>query len=223
GWWQLHLPDPEWLRRGRGQRVDVVYEPGPGRVDGYATYGLRSRWTDNIPDSIAQVMELMAVTPEAAASLWRFCLDLDLTTTVELRNRPLDEPLRWCLADPRRLRTTALSDFLWLRVLDLPAALAARGYAAEGQLVLEVSDPLLPDNDGRFRLDGGPGGGRCARTSFAPDVILDVAALGAAYLGGVRFSTLGRAGRVREGRPGALARADAMFASDPAPWCSTDF
>ena len=165
----------------------------------------------------------MAATPEAAASLWRFCLDLDLTTTVELHNRPTDEPLRWCLADPRRLRTTRVSDFLWLRILDLPGALAARRYATGGQLVLEVADPLLAQNEGRFRLDGGPAGADCARTRFEPDVVLDVAALGALYLGGVRFSTLGRAGRIHEARPGALARADAMFSSDLAPWCSTDF
>ncbi|HEV8651461.1 MAG TPA: GNAT family N-acetyltransferase [Actinomycetes bacterium] len=222
-WWDLRLRDPEWIRDGGGPRVNVAYEPAPGQVDGYATYSLKPRWTDNLPDNVAQVHELMAVTPEAAASLWRFCLDLDLTTTVELHNRPLDEPLRWCLADPRRLRTTLLSDFLWLRVLDVPAALAARRYAASGQLVLEVADPLLPENDGRFRVDGGPSGADCARTGFEPDVVLDVAALGAAYLGGVRFSTLGRAGRAREGRPGALARADAMFTSDLAPWCSTDF
>jgi predicted acetyltransferase len=221
--WELLLRDPEWIRRGRGPRVDVVVETTPGRVDGYASYGLKQRWNGNLPDNLAQVLELMAVTPEAAASLWRFCLDLDLTTTVELHNRPLDEPLRWCLADPRRLRTTQLSDFLWLRILDLRAALTARRYAASGQLVLEVADPLLPGNEGRFRLDGGPAGADCTRTGFEPDVVLDVAALGAAYLGGVSFSTLGRAARVREGRPGALARADAMFASDRAPWCSTDF
>jgi len=222
-WWDLRLRDPEWIRDGGGPRVNVAYEPAPGQVDGYATYSLKPRWTDNLPDNVAQVHELMAVTPEAAASLWRFCLDLDLTTTVELRNRPVDEPLRWCLADPRRLRTTLLSDFLWLRVLDLRAALAARRYAASGQLVLEVADPLVPENDGRFRLDGGPSGADCARTTFEPDVVLDVAALGAVYLGGVRFSTLGRAGRIREARPGALARADAMFTSDLAPWCSTHF
>jgi predicted acetyltransferase len=222
-WWELRLRDPEWTRHGRGPRIDVVYEPAAGRVDGYATYRLTERWTDGLPDSAAQVAELMAATPEAAASLWRFCLDLDLTTTVELHNRPVDEPLRWCLADPRRLRTTRMSDFLWLRILDLPGALAARRYATGGQLVLEVADPLLAQNEGRFRLDGGPAGADCARTRFEPDVVLDVAALGALYLGGVRFSTLGRAGRIHEARPGALARADAMFSSDPAPWCSTDF
>jgi len=222
-WWDLYLRDPEWSRRGRGPRVNVVHEPAPGQVDGYASYSLKQRWTDGLPDNTAQILELMAATPEAVASLWRFCLDLDLTTTIELRNRPLDEPLRWCLADPRRLRTTLLADFLWLRVLDLRAALATRHYAASGQLVLEVAVPLVPENDGRFRLDGGPSGADCTRTGFEPDVVLDVAALGAVYLGGVRFSTLGRAGRVREGRPGALARADAMFTSDLAPWCSTDF
>ncbi len=165
----------------------------------------------------------MALTPGAAAGLWRYCLDLDLIGAVQLAGRPVDEPLRWLLADPRRLRTAKVTDGLWVRLLDLPAALAARRYAAPGAVVVEVTDRLRPANDGRFLLEGGPDGADCRPTGREPDLLCDVADLGAAYLGGVKLASLARAGRVLEQAPGALARADAMFATDPAPWCTTGF
>jgi predicted acetyltransferase len=223
-WWEMWLRDPAWLRDGWGRHVLVVHEPPGGQPDGYAGYRQRPQWSDGLPEGVVRVDELLAESPEAAAGLWGYCLDLDLTATVEVRDRPLDEPLHWLLVDPRRLRTTTVADFLWLRLLDLPAALRARRYATAGRLVLGVADALVPANQGRFVLDGAPDGADCQPAGQAePDVLLDVADLGAAYLGGVRFATLARAGRIREGRPGGLARADAMFATDRMPWCSTDF
>ncbi|HEX6677935.1 MAG TPA: GNAT family N-acetyltransferase [Actinomycetes bacterium] len=223
-WWSLWQRDPEWMRDRWDPRVVVVHEPPGGAPDGYASYRQRGRWTDGVADGVVRVDELFAATPEASAGLWRYLLDLDLTAAIELRDRPVDEPLRWLLVDPRRLRTTLLADFLWLRLLDLPAALAARRYAVPGRLVLEVGDALVPANQGRFLLEGGPDGATCRPAGQAePDLRLDVAELGAAYLGGVRFASLARAARVAEARPGGLARADAMFAADPAPWCATGF
>jgi len=91
--------------------------------------------------------------------------------------------------------------------------------------VFEVADAFRPDGAaaGRFALDGGPDGADAARTDADPDLVLAVADLGAAYLGGVNFSTLARAGLVEERTPGALARADAMFRTDPAPFAMTWF
>ena len=222
-WWELYADDPEWIRDGDSRHHDVVYESEPGRVDGWLGYRIKDRWTDGLPNNLAKVRHLLALTPEAGAALWRYCLDLDLVTTVQLADRPLDDPLRWYLADPRRLRTTRVADQLWVRLLDLPRALTARRYATTDALVLEVSDALRPQNQGRFRLEGGPDGATCEPTGAEPDVVLDVTDLGAAYLGGTRLATLGRAGRVDEQTPGALVRADAMLASDPPAWSTTHF
>ena len=135
------------------------------------------------------------------------------------------------LAEPRRLGLT-VGDGLWLRLVDLPAALAARTYLAAGSLVLEVNDGEIPSNAGRWRLattaprPGDPSGGLQATvvaTDAAPDLTLEIADLGATYLGGVRFSDLWRADRIGEHRPGALREADAMFASPVTPWCPTMF
>jgi predicted acetyltransferase len=138
------------VRRGPSS---VVFESEPGRVDGWVGYRIEDRWPGGLPANLVRVGALYGLTPEADAALWRYCLDLDLAATVRLRDRPLDEPIRWRLADPRRLRTIQVGDQLWLRLLDLPAALAARRYAAEGELVFEVTDALRPTNQGRYRLN----------------------------------------------------------------------
>jgi predicted acetyltransferase len=200
-----------------------VYESEPGRVDGWVSYRVQERWPEGLPANLVKVRMLVGLTPEADAALWRYCLDLDLAGTVRLQDRPVDEPGRWRLADPRRLRTVHVGDHLWVRLLDLPAAMRARRYATDGQLVLEVTDALRPRNQGRFRLEGGPDGAACEPTTAEPDLALDIADLGAAYLGGARLAVLARAGRVVELAPGALLRADAMLASDPAPLCTTHF
>ena len=86
-------------------------------------------------------------------------------------------------------------------------------------IVFEVSDPFLPDNEGRWRLAGG----QADRTEDEPDLRLDVNALGSTYLGGITFGELLRAGRIEELREGAAARADALFRADRAPWCPEIF
>jgi predicted acetyltransferase len=222
-WWDVYARDPDWMRQGASRHYDVVYESDPGRVDGWVSYRVKTRWPSGLASNVIRVRMLVGLTPEAEAALWRYLLDLDLAGTIKLHDRPVDDPVRWRLADPRRLRVTDVGDHLWLRLLDLPGALAARRYAVEGTLVLEVTDPLRPRNQGRFRLEGGPDGAVCEPTRADPDLALDVADVGAAYLGGTSLVSLARAERVAELTPGALLRAERMFAASPAPVCTTHF
>jgi predicted acetyltransferase len=173
-WWDVYARDPEWSRQGASRHYDVVYESGPGRVDGWVSYRIESRWPNGLAANIVKVRMLVGLTVEAEAALWRYLLDLDLAGTIKLIDRPVDDPVRWRLADPRRLRVTEVGDQLWVRLLDLPGALAARRYAVEDALVLEVSDTLRPRNQGRFRR-GRPGlagqgraGGRAHPGGAAP-------------------------------------------------------
>jgi predicted acetyltransferase len=221
GWWAQVIRDPEWMREGDSELFHVVCRDGADA--GFASYRMKESWDDNIPQYTLRVIQLMASTVAVRAALWRFCLDVDLVAKVRFENLPLADPVRWALRDPRRLRTTTVSDWLWVRLVDVASALAARRYRAEGRLVLEVADAFLPENDGRYELEGGPDGARCRRTRAEPDLALSVADLGSAYLGGVPLSALAGAGRVEERRWGALGRADLMFGSDTAPWCATDF
>jgi predicted acetyltransferase len=222
-WWEKYVRDPDWTRQGSTRHFDVVYESEPGRVDGWASYRVETRWSKGLPANLIKVRMLVGLTPEADAALWRYCLDLDLAGAVQVYDRPLDDPIRWRLADPRRLRVTEVGDQLWVRLLDLPGAMEARRYATEGELVLEVTDTLRPRNQGRFRLEASPDGAACRPTRAEPDLALGVADLGAAYLGGASLATLGRAQRVAELTPGALLHADRLFAADPPPVSTTHF
>ena len=219
--WDDTFRDPRRHRHGGGGRIYVVHEGPDGDADGYATYRYQWKWQDGLPANSLSVEDIYSTSPEVDARLWRFLLDIDLVEEVTAGARPLDEPLRWRLADPRRLRTTSINDALWARLVDIPAALSARGYGAETDLVLEVEGPMTE----RYTLATGSTRGSCrsAKASEKTDVVLGLNQLGAIFLGGCRPSVLAAAGQVVERRPGALARADAAFASPLLPFCGTRF
>jgi predicted acetyltransferase len=227
------LPTRPGMVRLDDRRFDYgLHEHGPDRtaprffalhqgedgVDGYAIYRVKDEWDAEIPRSVLTVRDLQATTPGAYADLWRFVFDVDLTERVTAGNRAVDEPLLHLVREPRRLRAT-LRDNLWLRLLDVAGALSARRYRAEGRVVFEVRDDFAPWSEGRYALEAGAGeSGVAARVRDEPEIVCTVNDLGAAYLGGVSFRQLRRAGRLEERASGALARADAMFGWDPAPW-----
>ena len=153
----------------------------------------------------------MATTREAASALWRFCFDVDLNGVTEATRRPLDDPLPWMLADPRRLQRQ-VRDGVWIRVVDAAAALRQRTYAEPGALTIEVRDALCQWNNGCFRLEGDPEGAVCTAAAGSPDITLEVSALASAYLGTISLTSLHGAGLADEHTPGALNRADRMFA-----------
>ena len=217
GMWEHDFADFEHWRDGATPLFFALYE-SQGRPEGYLAYRVKNEWPQGIARNEVRVRELMAVTTEAYVALWRFCFDMDLAGNFEGWGRPVDEPLLQLLAHPRALRF-GLGDGMWLRLVDVPGALGARAYSAHGQLTLEVRDSFCPWNEGRFSLASGPDGARCGPATTEPDLLVDAADLAAAYLGGTRFGTLHRAGRVVEVAPGALATADAMFTWDPPPWC----
>jgi predicted acetyltransferase len=218
-WWDRYFDDPERDRDGGGGQFHAVHESARGRPDGWISYRYHTSWGHGLPAHRVDLRGLIALDDVAHASLWRYLLDLDLVGEVTAAALPVDEPVRWQLTDPRQMRVTEVGDHLWARLIDLPGALAARGYSADEQLVLDVAE------EGCFRLETGPTSGSCrrARKGERVDLVLGLSELGAIYLGGVRPSVLAAAGRVGEERAGALARADAVFASPVAPYCSTDF
>ena len=223
-YWQRWFLDREQWRQGASARFYVLHVDAAGAPDGYLAYRAKEGdWGHGLADGTVIVEELDAVDDEVEAALWQYVLDIDLVRHVRADARPVDEPLRWRLADPRRLQTSALFDHLWVRLLDVPAALSARRYAVDARLVAELRDPFRPSGEGRYVVDGGPDGAECRPTTSDPDLVLGVAELGALHLGGVTATTLARAGRVEERSAGALRVADAFFPSSPAPWCCTPF
>lgn len=215
-WWELHrMRAPERPPSGYSKSFHVQYEEG-GDVLGYVRYQMKEVWDQGAPACKLLISELIAATDAAYSALWSFIFGVDLVSTITQEWGRVDEPLVHMLADPRRLLRRT-QDTLFVRVVDVPKALAARKYAREDQIVLEVNDAFCPWNTGRYGLEGGPGGATCSKTDAAPDVMLDAETLGAVYLGGTRFQALARAGRVH-GSQDALRAADAMFGWDPLPW-----
>jgi len=176
------------------------------------------RFAGGVSTGRIAVVEAIAAAPEAAAGLWRFLLDIDWVASISVSLVPPDHPLFFLLAQPRRARYR-MGDGLWVRLVDVGAALAGRTYAADGELVLEVRDELCPWNEGRWRVAGGG----AERTDATADVALDVSTLGALYLGGVGAAQLAQGRHVEELRAGAIERADALFRHGVHPWCPEIF
>ena len=222
-WWKHHrLADPEDHRRGGGPMFRAVLEID-GMAEGYALYRIHSKWGDDgVPSGSVQVLEAVATSPTATREIWGFLFGIDLVARIKGMFLPSDHPLQLMLSEMGRLRFQ-LTDALWLRIVDVQAALTARSYAGEGSIVLEMTDSFCPWNEGRWRLDAAADGARLRPSADSADLVLDATDIGAAYLGGVSFGELARAGRVTEVNDGAIRRADALFLTSRAPWCAEIF
>lgn len=224
--WDFALGLMELPGRPRWHGSTAVHRDAAGELDAYARYHGEEVWEEGIPDNVLVLDELHGVSLEAELELWRYLAQMDLTATIRADTRREREPLQWYLADARAARATNLTDFLWLRPLDVPRLLGARGYDRDGELTLEVTD--LVDGRpgpaaGRYRLETRGGTATCTRTDSTPDLTIEARALGAAILGGTRLVDACRSTATVERRPGALAAADGLLRSADAPWCSTWF
>ena len=225
GYWAEVLADRPHRRGGASALFHGVCD------EGYVLY--RAGTDTNVfrgERAPIKVEELRGNTPEVEAGLWRFVLDLDLVGQITALRRPVDEPIRWRLADPRQLRTTGIEDRLYVRILDPAVAFAARGYQGDGRLVLDVTPPAAPEGaadmaPGRWVLEAGPDGASCRRAlpGEEADLRLGLPALGSLYMGGFPASLLAAGGRIEELRPGRLAVADALLTTRPAPRSGTGF
>jgi predicted acetyltransferase len=216
-WWESRvLTDTESRRGGGGEMARAVLDV-EGRVEAYALYRLHVSFEAGSSTGYTSVIEAMGVTPHATREIWRYLLDIDWMESVKAYLLPPDHPLWLLLADPRRMRYQS-GDGVWVRLVDVEAALAARAYGDGDPVVVEVRDAFCPWNEGRYRVGGG-----VERTGAEPDLRLDVSALGSAYLGGFTCAQLAQALRLEEARPGAVARADALFRTDRSPWCPEIF
>ncbi len=224
-WWADYLRDRLVERQGATKMYHAVHSRADGSPDGYVSYRIKEQWSASTPMNEVIVVELLAADADAYKALWHYIIGTDLCQTISCWRGRVDEPLRWLLADSRRLAVNAVADDLYVRLLDIPRALAAREYSAAGELVVEVAERFPAVGTHRYLLQtGGPGeGSDCRPSDREPDLSLDADGLGAAYLGGVSFSTLARAGRTAARDARSLALADAMFSTGIAPYCCTMF
>lgn len=220
--WQRHL-DPALAGHGTQTPVAIVHEGADG-IDGFLRWHPTADFTLQHGGSV-QLDELFASNQDAYSALWGYLLGMDVVDEVRFQTRPPDEPLPWLLEDGRTWQVTEIVDAIWLRLLDVPAALSARGYAGSARLVLDVVDDAPGGyGTGRYLLDAGPDGVECRRApELTPDLALSQRALASVYLGQPSVRTQQLAGLVDELTPGAVARADILFATPLLPWVGTEF
>ena len=215
-WWETRRLFDDPARRQGGPKHRVLLELD-GEPAGYAIYNVKQDWRGGSTSGVVNIVEAVAPTAEAVRELWRWLLDFDWTSEFKADLLPIDHELFLLLAEPRRMEFV-ISDGVWVRLIDVGAALSARTYN-DGEIVLEVEDAFLPENAGRWRVDADG----ASRTDVAADLRLDVTAVGSVYLGGFTFSDLVRGSRARELTEGAAKRADALFRTDVQPWCAEIF
>ena len=217
-WNARQVLDPPRYRDGATRLMTVVAEDDHG-VRGFVRYALKADWpTGRYGEGTLKIHRLMSIDPAAHAALWRYCLSTDLMTQTRHWNLPVDDPVLTWLEHSRQ-STREVSDAMWLRILDLPTALAGRTYQRDVDVTLEVTDRDLSENAGTWHLAAGPEGATCERSSSAPDISVDVRSLSAAFLGGPSLQSHGDAAWLTEHTSGALAVTSEAFGAPRAPYC----
>jgi predicted acetyltransferase len=206
-WWELRAGEPPL---SPAARWIAVHRDAGGAADGYASYAV---------DGEKLVVDEIITTEDAAFTrLARFALEHDLVSEILIKHVPPAHPLRWQFTDFRAGEVSLDTDWLWVRLLDVPRALTARGWLSDGELVLDVDDPFLGER-GRHLLRVQDGKAECGPTDREPDLSLDVRDLGSIYLGGTTPSMLVRAGHIRAHHSGAATQADDLFRAERDPHC----
>jgi predicted acetyltransferase len=216
-WWKEHrLADPESWRRGASRKFYAAVELD-GTVEGYAYYRVKDEWEDGFSKGEVRVTEALATSVQADRALWSYLHGIDLVIRVSAPIFDLGSTLPLLVRDPRALGLR-VGDGLWLRLVDVDAALRARSYRPGESVVLEVRDELCPWNAGRYRV-----GDDAGKTEDTADLALDVTDLASAYLGGFDFHRLARAGLVEERVEGSVEAATLLFRTDLPPFCPEVF
>lgn len=223
-WWKEHtLYDHKDVRYGMSPLFRAVWTHD-GADQAYATYRVKPDWDDDVgaPTGYVLVRELQATSPLALREMWRYIFGIDLVERIKAYCQPMDDPLFFMVAAPRRLQAQ-IEDGLWLRVVDVRGALEGRSYAADGQVSFALRDDICPWNEGRYTLEVKSGEGRLSEAAGEVDLELSARELGAIYLGGTPLTSLVGAGRVVENSPGAARKTDLMFYSEVTPRCPEVF
>lgn len=220
-WWRWEILHDDEARRHGMSAFRIAVREGPAGADGYVIFRQRENWDGFVARGKLSIAELVATDHRARADMWRYITNVDLYPVVDYWNLPTDDELLWRVADSRKLRRRVW-DGLWLRILDVPAALEARSYLADGGLRIRVSDPLFPDIERTYELAVVDGRATCRVVDGEPDVTMGIEILGALYLGGRSAASFHRAGLVT-GSEASIRRADSMFRWHVDPWCPEIF
>jgi len=217
-WWQSTLGQAGLPDNEPNAFRNAVYVLDGETPVAYARYQAKESSEQRVDTSQLRVIDLSASTDAGYARIWQFLASIDLVSTVRAGDRSPDEPLPWLLTDRRAARESERADFTWARILDVPKVLSDRRYQLPGSCVIEVVD-ISGFAGGTFALEAAAdGAGFAEPTTAAPDVTLDVQALGSVYFGQLPLEPLRAAGRVEEHSDGAVDRLAQLLTYPARTW-----
>ena len=200
----------------------ILFALRDGRDVGYVVFKRTHKWPNSRPAAEVAVRPISG-GPAARLALLRRVVDLDLSGTIKIDGVAGTDPILSWVQGPRGLGGVNSYDSLWVRLVDLPGSLAARGYEADCDVVVEVADTSAPWNAGRWRIRVKDGTCEATRTDDDAEVSLPVTALGAAYLGGANLAEMHRGGVLAEHKPGAVRDLWQAFRTDVGPYATRGF
>ncbi|MEA2002847.1 MAG: GNAT family N-acetyltransferase [Actinomycetota bacterium] len=220
-WWTHRLfYDPKKWREGASAARHAIAELD-GEPVGYVTYRQKGNW-DLLSEGEIRIRELMPTTDIGYRALWHYALNIDLFPIVKYWNNPADDPVPFLVDNGRAVSVKGVSDGLWMRLIDVPAALERRTYAGSGSVVLSISDEFCGWNDGTYRLSIDGGAAECVRVTAEPDIAMTASTLGALYMGGHSAAGFDRVGLL-SGEASEIRNLDSLFRHSPEPWCPEIF
>jgi predicted acetyltransferase len=221
-WWKIEVFfDPEKHRNGFSSQRYVLHETD-GVPDGYGIYRQKGDWSTGFPNGTVRVSEVMTPSTSAHTGIWRFLTNIDLFPNIRYWNLPVDDPIRWKVPDHRRIERKRW-DALYVRILDVIAALELRTFAFDGTVRFRLDDAFLPDAGGSCELSVEHGVGSCRRTDDPTvDLTLRTSELASLYLGAGSVHAMEEAGLIGGDRD-SVTLLGRMFRGDRAPWCEEIF
>lgn len=215
--------DPEILREGQERKRIAIVEDDQGPA-AFALFQRKLAWGDSSAAGTGSTGQWAAVTPAASRRLWSVLGDLDLMGSFGVSVLPLDDPAILLAEDVRGL-DVRLKDHVWIRILDVPAALQARTYRADLDLTIEVKDDTIAENSHPWHLLVNNGVATVTRgeRDSSIDLRIGIQDLSAAYLGGTTIDALARAGLIEEIQQGAASQLSDAFRSPVAPRSTFSF
>ncbi|MFN8549563.1 MAG: GNAT family N-acetyltransferase [Candidatus Eisenbacteria bacterium] len=190
-----------------------------GELTGYVVVQQKS--TDRAYD--LNLRDFVATTEAALRSLWTFLYGFRSQAGRVAWSGPVNDPFQTILVEQHGEGSVIRSERWMIRVLDVAAALSARGYSSDLNLALElrVEDDLLPENSGGYRLEVSAGRAKVERVEEPRGLRMHVRGLAPLYSGLFGARQLASLGWV-EGEGTALDVAERLFAGSE-PWMSEGF
>jgi predicted acetyltransferase len=205
-------PARQWLAR---PDLYAYLTAGTGAADGAAEGFAAYRWADGGNHELF-VERVHAATPGALRALWSvIASNASVARTVRGLTAPGD-PFWWLTRE--RDATVSRRSMWMLRVVDVPAAIAARGFpsAVSASVPLEIRDRARRANAGSWQLTVARGSGTLIQNDggSSPRITLGARGLAALYAG-TPVAALRLAGLASGGSPDGDAALDAAFAATP--------